>query len=113
MFLLCGARPYVYIVWRWAICFYYVELGHMFLLCVCVRVCVCVCVTICFSLVVYSLAVGIKKFEITVRRSGYLVGSRPIPMEPSTGHVIKYYKYGFTWKLSDYICICPYMYAFC
>src|SRR6218665_1560697 len=43
-------------------------------------------------LVVDSLAVGIKKFEIIVRRSGYLVGSRPIPMEPSTGHVIKYYK---------------------
>src|SRR6218665_235704 len=43
-------------------------------------------------LVVDSLAVGIKKFEIIVRRSGYLVGSRPIPMEPSAGHVIKYYK---------------------
>jgi len=38
------------------------------------------------------LAVGIKKFEIIVRRSGYLVGSPPIPMEPSAGHVIKYYK---------------------
>src|SRR6218665_2045936 len=43
-------------------------------------------------LVVDSLAVGIKKFEIIVRCSGYLVGSRPIPMEPSAGHVIKYYK---------------------
>ena len=43
-------------------------------------------------LVVDSLAVGIKKFEIIVRRSGYLVGSRPIPMELSAGHVIKYYK---------------------
>src|SRR6218665_592740 len=67
-------------------------------------------------LVIDSLAVGITKFEIIVRRSGYLVGSRTIPMEPSTGHVIKYYKYGFTWKLTDYIrrlCICPYMYAFC
>src|SRR6218665_1365351 len=36
MFLLCGARPYVCIgwlwAWRWAICFYYVALGHMFLL---------------------------------------------------------------------------------
>src|SRR6218665_47545 len=45
-----------------------------------------------------SLAVGIKKLlktsklEIIVRRSGYLVGSRPIPMEPAAGHVIKYYK---------------------
>src|SRR6218665_3325631 len=49
-------------------------------------------------LVVDSLAVCIKKLlktsklEIIVRRSGYLVGSRPIPMEPSAGHVIKYYK---------------------
>src|SRR6218665_1432874 len=43
-------------------------------------------------LVVDSLAVGIKKFEIIVRHSGYLVGSRPIPMEPLAGHVIKYYK---------------------
>src|SRR6218665_2362048 len=43
-------------------------------------------------LVVDSLAVGIKKFEIIVRRNGYLVGSRPIPMEPSAGQVIKYYK---------------------
>src|SRR6218665_1597203 len=43
-------------------------------------------------LVVDSLAVGIKKFEIIVRCSGYLVGSRPIPMEPPAGHVIKYYK---------------------
>ena len=43
-------------------------------------------------LVVDSLAVGIKKLEIIVRRSGYLVGSQPIPMEPSAGHVIKYYK---------------------
>ena len=31
--LLCGARPYVSIVWRSAICFYCVGLGHMFLLC--------------------------------------------------------------------------------
>ena len=43
-------------------------------------------------LAVDSPAVGIKKFEIIVRRSGYLVGSRPIPMEPSAGHVMKYYK---------------------
>src|SRR6218665_454136 len=43
-------------------------------------------------LVVDSLAAGINKFEIIVRCSGYLVGSRPIPMEPSAGHVIKYYK---------------------
>src|SRR6218665_1855762 len=126
-----GARPYVSIMRRWSICLYWlavgVALGHMFLLCVricvcmCVCVCVyvCVCVTICFHsegtwlVVVYSIAVGIKKFEITVRRSDYLVGSRPIPMEPSTGHMIKYYKYGFTWKLADFICICPYMYAVC
>src|SRR6218665_4190421 len=32
-------------------------------------------------LVVDSLAVGIKKLEIIVRRSDYLVGSRPIPMD--------------------------------
>src|SRR6218665_351582 len=32
MFLLCGARPYVSIVWRSTICFYYVPVGHMFLL---------------------------------------------------------------------------------
>src|SRR6218665_1685672 len=31
--LLCGARPYVSIGWRSAICFYCVALGHMFLLC--------------------------------------------------------------------------------
>src|SRR6218665_1980666 len=36
MFLLCGARPYVSIVCRSAICFYCVALGHMFY-------CVCVC----------------------------------------------------------------------
>src|SRR6218665_1499863 len=37
MFLLCGARPYVSIMCRWAICFYYVPLGHMFLLVGCGR----------------------------------------------------------------------------
>jgi len=42
----------------------------------------------------------------------------PLTMEPSAGHVIKYYKDGDfsnTWKLTDYICrlcICPYVYAF-
>src|SRR6218665_17454 len=72
MFLLYGPRPYVSIMRRWAVCFYWlavgVALGHMFLLCmcicvcvyvymyvcvymcvyVCMYVCVCVCVTICF-----------------------------------------------------------------
>ena len=43
-------------------------------------------------LVIDSLAVCIKKYEIIVGRSGYLVGSRPIPTEPSAGHVIKYCK---------------------
>src|SRR6218665_3228510 len=33
LFLLCGRRPYVSIVWRSTICFYYVPVGHMFLLC--------------------------------------------------------------------------------
>src|SRR6218665_2413635 len=33
MFLLVVCGPYVSIVWRSAICFYYVRLGHMFLLC--------------------------------------------------------------------------------
>src|SRR6218665_3994730 len=57
MFLLCGARPYVCIGWLWAwgsaICFYYLPVGHMFLLCVCMCICVCVyvymyvCVYIC------------------------------------------------------------------
>src|SRR6218665_3347082 len=41
MFLLCGARPYVSIMWRSAICFYWlavgVGLGHMFLLVGCGR----------------------------------------------------------------------------
>src|SRR6218665_3906467 len=41
MFLLCGARPYVCIGWLWAwgsaICFYYVPLGHMFVLVGCGR----------------------------------------------------------------------------
>src|SRR6218665_4022516 len=41
MFLLCGARPYVSIGWLWAwgsaICFYYVALGHIFLLVGCGR----------------------------------------------------------------------------
>src|SRR6218665_3051390 len=35
--LLCGARPYVFIGWLWAICFYCVALGHMFLLVGCAR----------------------------------------------------------------------------
>ena len=48
--------------------------------------------TATLRLVIDSLAVCIKKYEIIVRRSGYLVGSRPIPMEPSAGHVIKYFK---------------------
>src|SRR6218665_3831192 len=154
-----GARPYVCIgwlwAWRWAICLYWLAVGHMFQLyvcmcicmcvyvyicmcmciCVCMCVCMCVCVYVCvffidlphhsegtcwryisssnklklkctlsklcvndsykaatLRLVVDSLAVGIKKFVIIVRRSGYLVGSRPIPMEPSAGHMIKYYK---------------------
>src|SRR6218665_1349885 len=115
MFLLVGcargARPYVCIGWLWAICFYCA--------CVCVYVCmyVCVCVCVCmcnhmFSLTMESSAGHVTKYDIIVRRSGYLVGSRPIPMEPSTGHMIKYYKYGFTWKLADFICICAYMYAF-
>src|SRR6218665_537947 len=64
------------------------------------------CVNDSYKAATPPLVVGIKKFEIIVRHSDYLVGSRPIPMEPSTGHVIKYYKYGFTWKPSDY------MYAF-
>src|SRR6218665_3294762 len=42
MFLLCGCGPYVSIVWRWAICFYWLAVGHMFLLCV--YMCICVCV---------------------------------------------------------------------
>src|SRR6218665_4153460 len=158
MFLLCGAGPYVCIGWLWAICFYcacicvcvYVYMYVCVYMCVYVCMYVCVCVFIglphrseetcwryisssnklklkctltklCVNdpynaatlrLVVDSLAVGIKKFEIIVRHSDYLVGSRPIPMEPSTGHMIKYYKYGFTWKLADFICICPYMYTF-
>src|SRR6218665_578927 len=79
MFLLCGARPYVSIGWLWAwgsaIWFYYVPLGHMFLLvgcgrgarpyvsivcvyvcvcvCVCVYVCVCACVYVCVCVCVY------------------------------------------------------------
>ena len=70
-FLLCGARPYVSIGWLWAwgsaIWFYYVALGHMFVLvgcgrgarpyvsivCVCVYVCVCMCICICVYVCVY------------------------------------------------------------
>src|SRR6218665_790712 len=73
------------------ICFYCVALGHMFLLC------------------------GARPYVfIGGCYESYHMFS--LTMEPSTCHVIKYYKYGFTWKLSDYICrlcICPYMYAFC
>ena len=92
MFLLCGARPYVSIMWGSAICFY----------------CVCVCANKYEihvrrgSSLVGSVPLGriplrnlgqvLHVQEIIVRRSGYLVGSRPIPMEPSAGHVIKYYK---------------------
>src|SRR6218665_3868739 len=75
MFLLCDARPCVSIgwlcAWRWAICFYWLAVGHMFLLvgcgrgagpyvcigwlwpicfycaCVCVYVCVCMCICMC------------------------------------------------------------------
>src|SRR6218665_2191007 len=100
MFLLCGARPYVSIVWRSAKCFYcmcgpYVFIGdcyesyhmepstghvikyykHIF-----------------FIRYVLRNLLKTNKYELIVRRSGYLVGSRPIPMEPSTGHMIKYYK---------------------
>src|SRR6218665_4054038 len=89
MFLLCGARPYVSIVWRsaicfyclalcscgpyvsivWrsAICFYCVALGHMFLLCVCGPY---VFIGDCYE--------SYHMFSLT--------------MEPSDGHVIKYYK---------------------
>src|SRR6218665_3220469 len=59
MFLLYDPRPYVSIMWRSAICFYCVGLGHMFLLCVCmcIYVCVCVyvyvCVYVCVCVCVY------------------------------------------------------------
>ena len=56
MFLLYGARPYVSIMCRWAICLYWlavgVALGHMFLLCVCMCICVCVCVYVCVCIYV-------------------------------------------------------------
>src|SRR6218665_3356045 len=69
MFLLCGAGPYVCIGWlcAWgsAICFYYVALGHMFLLVgcrrgarpyvsiVCVYVYMCVCVYVYMYVCIY------------------------------------------------------------
>src|SRR6218665_2093545 len=85
MFLLCalghmfvlvgcarGARPYVSIMCRWAICFYWLAVGvaldHMFVLvgcgpyvsivrvyvymCVCICVCMCVCVYVCVCMYV-------------------------------------------------------------
>src|SRR6218665_3110295 len=51
-----GARPYVSIMRRSAICFYWlavgVALGHMFQLYVCVYMCVCVCVYVCVCIYV-------------------------------------------------------------
>src|SRR6218665_2176458 len=93
MFLLCGARPYVSIgwlwAWGWAICFYYVALGQMFLLCgarpyvsigwlwawrwaICFY---CMCGSYVFIGDCYE---SYHMFSLT--------------MEPSTDHVIKYYK---------------------
>src|SRR6218665_3832910 len=91
MFLLCGARPYVSIVWRSAICFY----------CVCgpyVFIGVCYESYHMFSLTMepsaghvikilevhFGYQVGIKKllktnkYEILVRRGGSLAGSMPL-----------------------------------
>src|SRR6218665_2551562 len=73
MFLLFGCGPYVSIMCRWAICFYWlavgVGLGHMFLLCaagpyvsivcvyvymcVCVYMCMCVCMCVCVCVCMY------------------------------------------------------------
>src|SRR6218665_2844629 len=119
MFLLVGcgrgAGPYVCIGWLWAIvsivrvyvcmyvticfhregtCWHYISSSNKLKLkCTLSKLCVNDSYKAAtLRLVVDSLAVGIKKFVIIVRRSGYLVGSRPIPMEPSAGHMIKYYK---------------------
>src|SRR6218665_3457138 len=50
-----GARPFVCIIRRWVICFYWlavgVALGHMFQLYVCMGICVCVCM--CIRMCVY------------------------------------------------------------
>src|SRR6218665_8117 len=97
MFLLVGCGrgtgPYVSIMWRWAICFYWlavgVALGHMFLLCgarpyvsigwlwawgwaICFN---CMCGPYVFIGDCYE---SYHMFSLT--------------MKPSTGHVIKYYK---------------------
>src|SRR6218665_3819535 len=105
VFLLYDPRPYVSIMRRSAICFYCVALGHMFLLCG-ARPYVSIMwrSAICF----YCMC-GPYVFIGACYESYHMFS---LTMEPSTGHVIKYYKHGFTWKLSDYfcrLCICPYI----
>src|SRR6218665_2612290 len=113
MFPLCGARPYVSIVWGYWLAVG-VGLGHMFLLVGCGRgagpyVCIGWLWAICFYYVglwtiCFYCMCGPYVFIGDCYESYHMLS---LTMEPSTGHLVKYYKYGFTWKLSDY------MYAFC
>src|SRR6218665_3156367 len=58
--LLCGARPYVSIGSLWAICFYCVALGHMFLLVGCGRGARSYVSIMCrWAICLYWLAVGV------------------------------------------------------
>src|SRR6218665_2276848 len=90
---LCGCGPYVSIMCRWAICFYWlavgVALGHMFLLCVCVYMymCVCMCICVCVYVCVYMCVCVCMYVCVCVCDHMF-----SLTMEPSTGHVIKYYK---------------------
>src|SRR6218665_2249632 len=87
--LLCAARPYVSIgwlcAWRSAICFYCVGLGHMFLLCG-ARPYVSI---VWRSAICFYCMCGPYVFIGDWYESYHMVS---LTMEPSTGHVIKYYK---------------------
>src|SRR6218665_3333088 len=93
MFLLVGcgrgARPYVSIMCRWAICLYWLAvgmaLGHMFLLCG-ARPYVSI---VWRSAMCFYCMCGPYVFICDCYESYHMFS---LTMEPSTGHVIKYYK---------------------
>src|SRR6218665_3845880 len=87
--LLCGARPYVSIGWLWAICFYCVALGHMFLLACCWRGArPYVSIMWRWAICLYCMC-GPYVFIGDCYESYHMFS---LTMDPSTSHVIKYYK---------------------
>src|SRR6218665_3013155 len=97
MFLLVGCGPCVSIYWLWAwrcaICLYWVAV-YVYM-CVCMYVYMCVCICVCMYVCMYVCVCvcvcvcGPYVFIGDCYESYHMFS---LTMEPSTGHVIKYYK---------------------